>query len=235
MPAVLPRRDTARDAGLLVPRHENAVLGRQLAGPVRHEPADRFWPAALSSLIPRRRRSRVFPVTPGTLPARHRRPIAKKWDYAGRRRTGRPPPAAALQKLVPHPAQENPRWGHRRTQGEPARPGHPIAPSTIREIPPAAGPGPAPRRTGPSRRAFLTTQAEGITAADFFHLDTITGRRPHAPAVGEHGTRRLPITGLTAHPTAQWATRQARHPTAGLGARLASLRLVLRNRKYPDS
>jgi hypothetical protein len=32
-------------------RHENAVLRRQLAGPVRYEPADRFWFAALSGLV----------------------------------------------------------------------------------------------------------------------------------------------------------------------------------------
>ncbi|MFD5497671.1 integrase [Streptomyces sp. NPDC001812] len=95
--AVLLRRDTAKDAELLVPRHENAVLRRHLAGPVRYQPADRFWPAALSPLIPCRRRSLLFPVTPGTLPARHRRPSAKKGDYADRRRTGRPPPAATLQ------------------------------------------------------------------------------------------------------------------------------------------
>jgi hypothetical protein len=54
-PGVLLRRDTAKDAELLVLRHENAVLRRQLAGPVRSEPADRLWLAALSSLIPRRR------------------------------------------------------------------------------------------------------------------------------------------------------------------------------------
>ncbi|MFI2511233.1 hypothetical protein [Streptomyces sp. NPDC018972] len=49
-PAVLLRRQTAKDAELLVLRHENAVLRRQLAAPVRHEPADRLWFAALSSL-----------------------------------------------------------------------------------------------------------------------------------------------------------------------------------------
>ncbi|MER6153716.1 hypothetical protein ACWGPD_37515 [Streptomyces hirsutus] len=35
VPGVLPRRDTSRDAELLVLRHENAVLRRRLAGPVR--------------------------------------------------------------------------------------------------------------------------------------------------------------------------------------------------------
>lgn len=55
VPGVLLRRDTAMDAELLVLRHENAVLRRQFVGPVRYEPADRFWLGALSSLIPRPR------------------------------------------------------------------------------------------------------------------------------------------------------------------------------------
>ncbi|WP_323181309.1 integrase core domain-containing protein [Streptomyces sp. NBC_00154] len=192
----------------------------------------------MSSLIPRRRWSGVFPVTPGALLAWHRGLITKKWDYSDRRRrTGRPPTAAALKKLVLRLAQENPRWGHRRIQGELARLGHPIAPSTVWEILHAAGIGPAPRRTGPSWREFLSTQAEGIIAADFFHVDTVTGRRLYALAFLEHGTRRLHLTGVTAHPTAQWATQQARNLAADLGNRVESLRFVLRDRdsKYTDS
>jgi hypothetical protein len=85
VPGALLRRDTAKDAELLVLRHENAVLRRRLRGLVRHEAADRFWPAAASSLIPRHRRCEVFPVTPGTLLAGHRRFIAAKWDYSAQR------------------------------------------------------------------------------------------------------------------------------------------------------
>ncbi|MGH4025051.1 MAG: hypothetical protein ACRDRV_10770 [Pseudonocardiaceae bacterium] len=45
--AVLVRRDLSKDAELLVLRHENAVLRRQIAR-VRYTPADRAWLAALS-------------------------------------------------------------------------------------------------------------------------------------------------------------------------------------------
>jgi hypothetical protein len=114
--AVLTRRQAAKDAELLVVRHENAVLRRQVSR-VRYRPADRLWLAALSRLVPRRRWSEVFMVTPATLLAWHRRLVARKWDYTGRRRPGRPSTAAAIKNLVIRIATENPAWGHRRVQG----------------------------------------------------------------------------------------------------------------------
>ncbi len=132
VPSVLLRRGTVKEAELLVlRRHENAVLRRQLAGPVRYEPADRFWFAALCGLIPRRQWREIFPVTPGTLLAWHRRFIAAKWDYTARRGTGRPPTPTAIKKLVLRLARENPTRGHRWIQGELARLGHRIAASTV--------------------------------------------------------------------------------------------------------
>jgi hypothetical protein len=49
VPVVLLRRQVAKDAELLVLRRQNAVLRRQLTGPVCYEAADRLWFAALSS------------------------------------------------------------------------------------------------------------------------------------------------------------------------------------------
>jgi putative transposase len=54
------RGDRAKDAELLVLRHENAVLRRH-ADRVRYDPADRVWLAALARRIPRRRWTGVFP------------------------------------------------------------------------------------------------------------------------------------------------------------------------------
>jgi putative transposase len=84
------RGDLAKDAELLVLRHENAVLRRR-AGRVRYEPADRAWFAALARLVPPRRRGEVFPVTPATLLAWHRRLMARKHGTSKRRPPGRPP------------------------------------------------------------------------------------------------------------------------------------------------
>jgi len=49
---VQTRRQMSNDAELLVLRHENAVLRRQI-GRVRYQPGDRLWLAALSRLVPR--------------------------------------------------------------------------------------------------------------------------------------------------------------------------------------
>jgi putative transposase len=91
VPSVLLRSEAAKDAELLVLRHENTVLRRQLASLVRYEPADRFWFAALSGLVDRGRWPEVFPVTPSTVLAWHRRFVARTWDHTVQRRAGRPP------------------------------------------------------------------------------------------------------------------------------------------------
>jgi putative transposase len=233
---VLSRGEMSKDAELLVLRHENAVLRRQISR-VRYQPGDRLWLAALSKLIPRRRWGEVFAVTPATLLAWHRRLVARKWDYSSRRRPGRPPTAAEIRKLVIRIATDNPRWGHRRVQGELVRLGHPIAASTVWQILHDAGIDPAPRRRGPTWKQFLTAQARGILAADFVHVDTVLLRRIYALIVIEHGTRRAHLAGITAHPDGAWTTQAARNFLMDLGQRAASARFLIRDRagQFTDS
>jgi transposase len=204
---VLARDEVTKDVELLVLRHENAVLRRQISR-VRYQPGDRLWLAALSRLLPRSRWGEVFMVTPATLLAWHRRLVARKWDYSSRRRPGRPSTAIAIRKLVIRMATDNPTWGHRRVQGELIRLGHPIASSTVWQILHAAGIGPAPRRSGPTWKQFLTAQARGILAVDFVHVDTVLLRRIYALVVIEHSTRRVHLAGITAHRTARGRHKQ---------------------------
>ena len=138
------RKDLAKDAELLALRHENAVLRRQV-GRIRYEPADRVLFAALARLLPRRRWAEIFPVTPATLLAWHRRLAARKYETSNRRKPGRPP---AFPGSAPHrsPGEGESAVGHRRIHGELAKLGIAVAPSTVWEILRAAGIDPAPRR-----------------------------------------------------------------------------------------
>jgi hypothetical protein len=69
------RGDQAKDAELLVLRHENAVLRRH-GGRVRHEPADRAWFAALAQFIPRRQWAVGLPADPRRAGQARREPRA---------------------------------------------------------------------------------------------------------------------------------------------------------------
>jgi hypothetical protein len=111
------RKDLAKDAELLVLRHENAVLRRH-AGRIRYQPADRVWFAAPARLIPSRRWTEIFPITPATLLTWHRKLAGRKYDTSGRRKPGRPPTVPRIVRLVVRLAKENPLWVHRRIHGE---------------------------------------------------------------------------------------------------------------------
>jgi hypothetical protein len=111
------RGDQAKNAELLVLRHENAVLRRN-AGRIRYEPGDRAWFAALAPFIPCRRWAEVFPVAPATLLAWHRRLAARKYDTSKGRQPGRPPTVRSVARLAVRLAHENPLWGYRRIHGD---------------------------------------------------------------------------------------------------------------------
>jgi putative transposase len=149
----------------------------------------------------------------------HRDLVARKWDYTSRGRLGRPSTGTSVKTLIVQMAQENPggagaaRVRDRRVHGvgDPAYCGH--QPST-----------PAGR---PDLAEFLAAQAHAIIACDFLVVETVLLKRLYVLVFIEHGTRRLHVAEVTAHPTGAWAVQQARNLAMDLGDRLCTLRFLI--------
>ena len=227
--ALLARSDRAKDAEILILRHQVAVLQRQVKAP-RLSWADRAVLSALARLLPgsQLRQLRLI-ISPRTLLRWHADLARRHWARP-RRAPGRPRTAQAVRTLILEMARDNPGWGYRRIHGELAGLGYKLAPSTVWQVLKDAGIDPAPRRSGQTWRAFLEAQAKTILATDFFHADTVFLRRLYVLFFIEHGTRRVHLAGITACPTGEWVAQQARNLLMDLGDHADGVKFLIQDR-----
>lgn len=193
--------DTDLAIEVIMLRHEVAVLRRQVHRPAL-QPADRAVLAGLARLLPRRRLGSLF-VQPATLLRWHRSLVSKRWTYP-HGRPGRPAITKRTTGLILRLAKENPTWGYRRIQGELTTMGVTIAASSVWAILKRHGIEPSPRRSGPTWSEFLSAQANGLMACDFFSVDTVLLRRLYVLVFIHHDTRLLRIAGVTTQPVSSW-------------------------------
>jgi hypothetical protein len=216
-----------KDVEIAVLRHQLAVLHRQVAHP-RYAPTDRLVLATLARLLPRERWS-AFLVTPATLLRWHPEAARRRWAYAREPRVRRGLDPAVVE-LVLRLARENPRWGYLRICGECAKLGMKVSATSVRNILRRNGLGPAPRRTGPSWAEFLRSQAAGVLACDFFTVETIALTRMYVLFFIELERRLVWLGGVTAHPTGEWVTQQARNLAMALTERTTCVKVLIRDR-----
>jgi putative transposase len=217
----------AKDAEILVLRHQLAVLQRQATRP-RFTWSDRAIVSAPAHLVPRDRWA-SFLVTPGTILRWHRALVRRHWTYPHRNR-GRPALAQETVELIVRLARENPRWGYLRIVGELKKLGIIVSKTSVASALRRHRLPPAPRRSGPSWGEFLRAQAQGILATDFFTVDTITLRRFYVLFVVEIERRRVHLLGITAKPNGPWVTQVARNFASDLEDAGCHARFLIRDR-----
>jgi hypothetical protein len=148
--------------------------------------------------------------------------MRRKWTFRRKSTGGRPPITDDVRDLILRMGRENRRWGCIRIRGELAKLGIRISATKIRTMLRANRIGPAPRRDGPTWRAFLRSQAHGLLC------ETLMLRTLYVLFAIELESRRVHVVGVTPKPDSAWVTQQARN--LAVGERLRGVRVVIRDR-----
>ena len=152
--------------------------------------------------------------TPDTILRWHRMLIAKKWDYADRRKSaGRPRVEQEVVDLILRLARENPSWGYDRIQGALANLGHDVADQTVGNVLKRHGIEPVPdRKRQTTWKTFLRAHWDVLAAIDFTTVEVwTTGGLVtfYLLFVMELKTRRVHFAGCTVNPNEGWVKQQA--------------------------
>ena len=239
------QHDRDKDLQILVLRHQVRLLQRQRPRPPRLTRGEKLTLAVLAAALarlttgPRHQLDQhLLLFKPDTILKWHRELVRRKWTYRRMKLGGRPTIPSEVEALILRLARENPRWGHRRIQGELGKLGHAVSASAVRaalrrhHVPPAAQ-----RRRPTTWRAFVRSHKDQLLACDFFTVETLWLKTLHVLFFIEVGTRRVFLAGCTAHPTAAWVTQQARQLAWNMQEAGTSPRFLIHDRdaKFPPA
>lgn len=207
-----------KDLEILILRHQLDILERKRSQPIKISKAEKLTLAVLTdklktmsnrSAIQLRNAVRIF--NPETVLKWHRELVRRKWTQNHPNKGGRPRIDQELEALIVRLAEENPRWGYGKIEGELIKLGIRLSQTTIRNVLNRNGIVPAPVRFGSiGWRRLMKHYKEQIIACDFFTVETFWLKTLYVFFFIELGSRRVHLAGITANPDSAWVTQQAR-------------------------
>src|ERR1700759_2802291 len=189
-------------AEILTLRHQLNVLQRRAPKRVAFSSLDRLVFAALYRLAPNVLDALKI-VRPETVIRWHRASFRAYWRWKSRPRGGRPTVSVEIRLLIREMSLANPLWGAPRIHGELLKLGIDVGQTTVAKYM-------ARGRRPPSQgwKTFLHNHADGIASMDLFVAPTISFRLLYGLLILHHDRRQILWLGVTAHPTAEWISRQ---------------------------
>ena len=153
-----------------------------------------FAPNALSALAIAR---------PETVIRWHRAGFRWYWRWKSKSSGGRPKLPVDIRALIRDISLANPLWGAPRIHGELLKLGITIGQTTVAKYM-------AKNRRPPSQgwKLFLRNHADGIASMDLFVVPTISFQLLYGLLILKHGRREILCLAATAHPSAEWISRQ---------------------------
>ncbi len=198
----LLRSRASLEAENLALRHQLNVLRRKTPKRPIFSSIDRLVFAGLYRLAPDVLDALTI-VKPETVVRWHRAGFRAYWRWKSRPRVGRPKTLLEIRRLLREISIANPFWGAPRIHGELLKLGIDVGQTTVAKYM-------ARGRRPPSQgwKTFLRNHADGIASMDLFVVPTLSFRLLYGFLILQHRRREILWLGVTAHPNAEWISRQ---------------------------
>jgi transposase InsO family protein len=196
------RSRSSLEAEILVLRHQLNILRRKSPKRPAFGSIDRLVFAGLYGLAPNVL-SALAIVRPETVIRWHRAGLRSYWRWKSKSLGGGPKLSAEVRKLIRDISLANPLWGAPRIHGELLKLGIDVGQTSV-------GKYMARNKRPPSQgwKTFLRNHADGIASIDLFVVPTVSFQLLYGLLILKHGRREIMQLSATAHPSAEWISRQ---------------------------